>query len=209
MIEAYPLHWPEGRPRTPEGERRDSQFKTTFGQEVQRVMREINLLQTEGASLPLTRSDRIKFETVISSDLPVRSDGLPRAKAAHPADPGVAVYFDYCGEQVCFACDKWLHIKDNLRSVTLTIEALRGIRRWGTGDMLRRAFTGFKMLVAESDEWRSVFGYRSGEAVALPDLTARYRRARSAAHPDRPGGSEARFDQIEQAYQKGREELTR
>ena len=34
------------------------------------------------------------------------------------------------------ACDKWDSIRDNLHAVAKTIEALRGIDRWGTGEMV-------------------------------------------------------------------------
>jgi hypothetical protein len=51
-------------------------------------------------------------------------------------DVGVAVYFSYRNQQRCFACDRWNRIQDNMQAISKTIEALRGIERWATGDNL-------------------------------------------------------------------------
>jgi hypothetical protein len=47
---------------------------------------------------------------------------------------------------MCFACDRWDSVADNVQAIRKTIEALRGIERWGTGDMVQRAFAGFVAL---------------------------------------------------------------
>src|SRR5262245_54177038 len=63
---------------------------------------------------------------------------------------GSAVYFTHKGRQMCFACDRWDKMEDNLHAVSKTIEALRGIERWGTGEMVQQAFTGFVALPGNS-----------------------------------------------------------
>ena len=45
-----------------------------------------------------------------------------------------------------FARDQWDKLHDNIQSIRLTIEALRGIERWGASDMMERAFSGFLAL---------------------------------------------------------------
>jgi hypothetical protein len=47
---------------------------------------------------------------------------------------------------MCFACDKWDQVHDNIYAVGNTIEALHGIERWGTDDTVEQAFTGFAAL---------------------------------------------------------------
>jgi hypothetical protein len=93
---------------------------------------------------------------------PLRRDGLPLANHRTPSDLGVAVYFTYRGRQMCLACDQWDKIQDNIHAIRKTIEAFRGIPRWGTGDMMERAFTGFEELPAPGQQakrpWWQVLG---------------------------------------------------
>jgi len=44
---------------------------------------------------------------IISTNLALRNDGLPRANQKMPDDAGVAVYFTLKNEQKCFPCYKW------------------------------------------------------------------------------------------------------
>jgi len=103
MIEAYPLHWPEHQPRTPTSRRQRSRFDTSFGLARDCLIDEIERM---GGTTP-----------IISSDIPLRRDGLPYANHRTPEDSGVAVYFQYYGAPVCFACDKWDLIKDNIQAI--------------------------------------------------------------------------------------------
>lgn len=109
--EAYPLAWPAGWPRA----RRKSSaaFNLSFAKGRDELMRELRLM---GARYP-----------VLSSNVPLRRDGLPYAAQREPDDPGVAVYFMWQGKQMTFACDRWDKVKDNVRAIGKTIEALRGV----------------------------------------------------------------------------------
>ncbi|MBL8237297.1 MAG: hypothetical protein JNM66_07760 [Bryobacterales bacterium] len=69
-------------------------------------------------------------QIVISSNLELRLDGLPRAAQRTPADQGVAVYFTLNGRSQCFPCDRWSTIEHNLWAIAKSIEALRGLERW-------------------------------------------------------------------------------
>lgn len=186
---ASPLQWPNGKRRA--RYRQSSRFKTSFSSARDGLLREINLL---GGRQP-----------VISSDLKLRQDGLPLAKQRQPDDPGVAVYFTYNGKQMCFACDKWSSIGDNIQAVRLTIEALRGIERWGSGDMMAQAFHGFEALPAPehgtvAKPWWVVLDC-SPEAD-LVTVTAQAKKLRMRYHPDRPEGDADRFHEITQAYEQ-------
>lgn len=190
MTEAYPLYWPEGRPRTPPHRRQRSRFVTGFGASVKAVVGELRRL---GARLP-----------VVSTNVALRRDGLPLASAKRVDDPGVAVYFTYKGKQVCFACDRWDKVEDNIWAVAKTIEAMRGIARWGTGDMLDAAFTGFAALPPPGEpNWRELLGNPS----TLDEAEASYRLRAKTAHPDL-GGSADQMTELNAAISKAREALT-
>lgn len=138
MTEAYPLHWPAGKPRTQSPTR--ASFSTSKQIAQMELMKELRMLGAKNV--------------VLSSNLKLRNDGLPYANQPKTNDEGIAVYFVYKGRQTCFACDRWDLSKDNIQAIRKTIEALRGIARWGTGDMMEAAFRGFEALPApRKQEW--------------------------------------------------------
>lgn len=171
-IEAFPLQWPAGRPRTKWPER--SNFEVTLGKAIKDVQEEVRRLGGSGL--------------VISSNLPLRRDGMPYANASQPADRGVAVYFRYKKKPMCFACDRWNVVEDNLRAITKTIEALRGIERWGTGQMVEQAFTGFTALPAPEQPWQ-VLGLDTSHPTR-EQIDEAHRRLALEHHPDRGGDTE-------------------
>ena len=64
--------------------------------------------------------------------------------------------------------------------------------------MMERAFTGFTALPDQTgDAWWEALGVGKGASPAL--VEAMYRKARSAAHPDK-GGSDAEFDRVKKAW---------
>lgn len=183
--EAFPLHWPAGRPRIPAHRRENSRFDVTLGAARDELFAEIGRLGARSV--------------VVSSNLSLRQDGKPYASQPRPDDPAVAAYFQYKGRAMCFACDRWTKVEDNMRAIAKTIDALRGIARWGTGDMLEAAFTGFTALPAPSEakEWWEVLGVP--RHANQDEIKAAYRRLASEHHPDR-GGDAARMAQINDAY---------
>jgi hypothetical protein len=187
---AYPLHWPSGRERVVSYKRQRGRFKVTLATARDNAIHELRLL---GAKY-----------VVVSTNIPTRRDGLPYASGPAPADPAVAVYFDYKGDSHVFACDKWDKIEHNLQAVGKTVEALRGIKRWGSADMMKRAVNAFKALPASGDDWRSVLNVRGSADLAA--VKARYRALAAQAHPDR-GGSEHQMIRINQAWEAAQREL--
>jgi hypothetical protein len=116
MTEAYPLYWPEHRPRTqrPEG----SWFDVSMARARDGIVNEAKLM---GGN-----------DIILSSNVALRRDGLPYAEQRRIDDPGAAVYFTRKGQQVCFACDRWDTVADNMRAIEKTIGALRGRKRSAT-----------------------------------------------------------------------------
>lgn len=201
--EAYPLCWPHGRPRTPAWNRSPSAFDVTFARARDDVQREVEMLCGKYAHM------RKEANLIISTNIPLRKDGLPLAGQRKPDDAGVAVYFTHKKKQMCFACDRWNKIEDNMRAIAKTIEALRGIARWGTGDMMEAAFTGFAALPAPTpmgQHWTDVLEVNSDCSLATAELN--YKRLRSDHHPDH-GGDPHRFDAVQKAWEQGQREIRR
>ena len=179
--EGYPLTWPVGRPRAEYPTR--SNFEVTLGAAIREIQDEVRRL---GGS-----------HLVVSSNVRIRLDGLPYAKSAQPLDRGVAVYFEYKRKPMAFACDRWNKVEDNLRAISKTIEALRGIERWGTGQMVEQAFTGFLALPAPEQPWQ-VLGLETSRPTREQIDEAHGRLARQN-HPDRLGGNDQAMARINAA----------
>ena len=194
MTQAYPLQWPDGWARTSAGMRSSySRFKTTFIKARSDLFGELDRL---GAS-----------NAVVSSWLPLTNAGLPRADAARSkvADPGVAVYFTYRGRQMVMARDAYDTVHDNLRSIGLAIEHLRGLDRHGGATMMERAFEGFAALPAPDakPDWKMTLGNQPTLAAA----EAKYRELAKLRHPDAPGGSDNKMAELNAAISDARREL--
>jgi len=191
MTDPFPLRWPPGWPR--EQSPRQSTFRvSSFARTRDGVLAEIARLGGEHA--------------VITSDLPTRRDGLPYASSGEPFDPGVAVWWiGKDGREQCIACDRWLRTRDNLHSIELSIAALRGLERWGSSEIVRRAFAGFIALPPAPGEpdWRAVLG---PWVTTLDEARARYRELARQVHPDH-GGSTADMQRLVAAYQSAEAEL--
>lgn len=181
MTTAYPLAWPEGWPRAKRAA--VSRFNVRPQQATRELVREIERM---GGRL-----------VVISTNVPLRRDGLPYSSyGPDNGDHGVAVYFERKGKRMVFACDRWNTIQDNMRAIQKSIEALRGIERWGASDMLERAFTGFTALPPPKSPWETL-GIPPGSSKDT--VTDAYRRKAAEAHPDRPTGSHAAMAELNAA----------
>ncbi|WP_458788950.1 DnaJ domain-containing protein [Dyella jiangningensis] len=137
----------------------------------------------------------------------MRQDGLPYAQQRAIDDHGIALYFEYKGKPMCFACDRYTRMEANMRAIELTIAALRGIERWGASDMLERAFTGFAQLEhSPTQQWWDVLGINRN--ATRDEIETAWRRLRSAHHPDRDGGDHDIFLTVKAAYEKAMKEST-
>ncbi len=127
MTEAFPLHWPEGWPRT---DWRKHKWSLPGGRSSQGWNSVVKRLRTE-----VNRIGGINV--VISTNQPIRRDGEPHATSRRIDDPGAAVYFTRDNRQLVMAQDAYELLLDNLRSLALAIEGLRQMERHG-GARLRR-----------------------------------------------------------------------
>ncbi len=179
--DAYPLQWPSGRPRTPSGHRSSSRFDVTPNQAQRDMFHQIALMGGKNV--------------IVSTNLRLRKDGGIYAADMNktPDDPGVAVYFERKGQRVCFSCDMYHRVWENIRAIGKTIEAMRGIARWGAEEALDRAFTGFAALPSPEarKHWSDVLNVPSN--AAADDIKAAYR---SAARTAAKQGDQARLQDL-------------
>lgn len=186
MIEAFPLEWPAGFERTPPNEKKYSQFKCTIAQARDGVLDEIYRLKG--------------VNPIISSNVPVKRDGQMYSNMKPvDGDTGIAVYFTWDGEQYVLACDQYVYLQDNLRAIEKSIDALRGLKRWGASDILKRAFKGFKTIGDGKRNWWDVLGIPANSEKRT--ITEAYRQLVKAYHPDNLStGDQQKFIEVKNAY---------
>jgi hypothetical protein len=198
-ITAYPLCWPDGwkRTRFPERSRFGKWNKPiSIARATNELLHELKLMGYPDSKV------------IISTNLKLRKgDGLPMSSQREPDDKGVSVWFGSGDKQRVIALDKYDRIADNLWAVAKTIEAMRGIERWGSGEILERTFTGFNALPGPDSvsarSWRDVLDYFGND---IHEANAAYKKARSRCHPDN-GGSADEFYAINKAWAQAEMEI--
>lgn len=197
-ITAYPLTWPNGWKRTHDQEHALFSKKTS-----QYQRRKITVSDAVGFVLDeLRRMGIPDFKVIISTDLKLRLDGLPYSGQKEPDDQGASVWWKDGSAQKVIAIDKYHRVADNIYAIGKTIEALRGIERWGSGEVLERTFTGFTALPNLSPEgWWEIIDLPQHTPTA--DVLAAFKKARFRSHPDQ-GGSTESFNLINDAYEQFR-----
>lgn len=212
-ITAYPLQWPAGWRRTEAGDRERARFSKAGRHEgygdSKRWVASRDLTISEGISRVLAELSRMglgRDDVVISTNLKVRLDGLPRSDQREPADPGVAVYWqDSAQERKVMAIDLYDRVADNLAAVAATLDAMRAIERHGGAAILERAFTGFIALPApivagmKRDWWRVLDCSQSSSRETIEHS---FRRLASRYHPDKEGGDPTKMAELNGAREE-------
>jgi hypothetical protein len=176
--EAYPLSWPAGWPRhrgTRDSDRR-------FSGPTYRWDRVYHGLTDELRRIGASR-------IVVSTNQPVRADGLPYAQQRAIHDPGVAVYFMRGKKALVMAQDRFDTVIGNMRSLAMAIEGLRQMERHGGATMMERAFDGFAALPAPDDCWKilqiaALRKDRQGVVTNREIIMQAFRSRASESHPD-------------------------
>jgi len=145
---------------------------------------------------------------VISSNVATRRDGMPYANQKRPDDPGVVLYFTRNGTDVCIPCDRWVDVDANLRAIGKTVEAIRGIERWGAGDLVDAAFNGItnkalpaNVIITPSTK-RAWYEVLEVSQSASPEIVrAAFRQKALKAHPDH-GGTDEAFQEVQEALRE-------
>jgi hypothetical protein len=199
-IQAYPLQWPDGWPRTSPADRKRAAFGKRGQHESYSWQTKKRLSVSDGRTRINETFSRMRVDDmVISTNLALRLDGQPRSDQREPQDCGVAVYWMDKGERRCMAIDRYDTVADNLAAIAGTLEALRAVERYGGAKILDRAFTGFQALPPGRSNWRDVLGFDEDERPTKDQIEYRYRLLRSASHPDK-GGTVNDFRAVENAH---------
>jgi hypothetical protein len=112
-MHSYPLCWPDCLPRTSPSQRVRSDFnEVTLGTARDQLYDAAGRIG--GTNL------------ILSTNVKLTEDGLPRKNASNPKDPGVAVYFQYSGKQCDLVCDVYRYVWENI----LLIENLMAGMPW-------------------------------------------------------------------------------
>jgi DnaJ-domain-containing protein 1 len=197
-VDRYPLSWPPGWKRTTA--RQVAQFgarRTQTSSDGQRSWTNLGRLSVAESMGRLQRELDLLRAThvVLSSNVAIRLDGLPRSGQPEPRDPGVAVYFQLAGKPRCLACDRWTRVADNVAAIAAHVGALRAMDRWGVGTT-EQAFAGFVALPPSAEEWWIVLGVPP--SAPWETVEAAYRVQLKKHHPD-AGGSDAAMARINAA----------
>jgi len=185
------VEWPAGWERTPR--RRDSRFgKHSLAVRVSALMAEVRRMG--GTNLRIDHD----LQTYSKSGVEV-----PYANQPQPDDPGVVVYFTLSGNRkVCWPCDRWRRVEDNLWAIVKSLEAKRGLERWGAVSM-DREYEGYLQLPESTANQRVDAHTALGIAKDAPWATIRaaWRAWAKEHHPDR-GGDHDRFTAMNSAVQR-------
>lgn len=201
MSEAYPLSWPPGWPRTPTHELRDGrhQFRRPVAHRASPWWGFVDARDALYDELRRLGAANV----IVSSNFRPAANGRPVEPSRRPVDQGIAVYFTVDGKPRVMARDPYLRAEENMRSLALTIEALRAVDRHGGGLMMSRAFEGFvalppPLLTPVRRPWWHVLDIdQSASEAQIKDA---FRRKAKAAHPDN-GGSESDMADLNIAYE--------
>jgi hypothetical protein len=206
-VDRYPLAWPLGWARTPASHRQRADFgKSTRVASGDRIIEKRTRVSLSDAARRLeTEIDRLGgADALLSTNLKIRLDGVPRADQGEPVDRGAAVYFTLKKQDICLACDKWDRVADNIAALAQHIDALRRIERYGVGK-LEQAFRGYVALPPSPGiEWWAVLGV--SRDATLAEVEDAFRRQALIVHPDR-GGSELEMSRLNEAREAARRAL--
>lgn len=186
-VERFPLSWPANWPRAKYRQR------SKFGEWT--LYKARAFLEHELRLLGAT-------SVVLSTNIPLRLDGLPYSNVREPTDGGVAAYFRIKGEPRVLACDKWNRTVDNMVALGKHVEAIRGQLRWGVGS-LEQAFGGYRALPAmpPSKTWFEILG--CAEGAPLEEIERKRLALLATHHPDK-GGSSVVAAEINAAFDEAR-----
>jgi hypothetical protein len=195
-VQAFPLAWPPGWKRITTRTRAKFKgaaggFQSMAGSEQRSWVPGTSVTIAQGTKRvqdELRRFGVSESSVVISSNLQLRLDGLPRSGQPNPQDPGVAVYWQDGKQERCMAIDRYDRVADNLAAIAATLEAMRAIERHGGAAILDRAFTGFAALPAPEQHFQ-VLGVSS--SATRDDVERAYKRLASQHHPDKGGDPQA------------------
>lgn len=187
----------DGWPTQLTAERRRAPFQATFTDTLELLERELRMLDPKDGRYPPS------VLQIALREQDFRLDGMPRANS-YPEHPGVILNIEPRQRPaLSFPCDTFDHWHSNLRAITLTLEALRKIDRYGV-TQTGQQYTGWLAIEAPKASAKDLIDFLARVAdmppPSSPDgITLAYRKARANAHPDRNAGDREQWDAVERA----------
>lgn len=192
--------WPQERTEQP----RRSLFSAPWQDTLAKLKYEIERLEPVRTMMQMDLRER-----------DIRNDGLPRADA-RPSFPGVILSLELEPTRwMHLPCDTFDTWQDNVRAITLTLEALRAIDRYGVSKRGEQ-YAGWKQIPAvtggpaglsleSAAEFLATHAGMSGDPAAVAAIASSasvraiaFRKAAAKLHPD-AGGDEDAFRQLQAA----------
>lgn len=186
---------------TSDWDRKRANFSAGYGRTLEQLDRELGYLD---ASLVVLQ--------VAVDESQIRRDGKPRASARY-AHPGCILAFESRYGPLKYACDTFDRLEDNIRAITLGLEALRKVERYGITKRGEQ-YTGWKQIgsgrttgeaMTREQAWRVLcdLADRPEELPELassgpPDFERLFRLASKLHHPDQ-GGDRTMFEAATEA----------
>jgi hypothetical protein len=199
-ITRSPLCWPDNAPRTIPSHRRQPLFVE------QSISYSLHHLKSEINRLNKRRWDYQDESLIISTNLDLRLDGIPRSNQGEPNDTGAAAYFSLrfsrngkeYNRHVVLTCDRWCKVAFNLTAIAKDIEAQRARERWGC-TTVEQAFQGYLAIPERCGglAWWDLLGVKPD--VAQQDIKGAFRLLAKTRHPD-VGGDRAEWNKLQEAY---------
>lgn len=192
--------WPAGRQRTPAHEVRKAQFKSP-GRVENAGTEQRRYVGPTPIAVERTYDDLDReLSQIGASDVVVQTNKR--------GDPAVVLTFKRKGVSHTFACDAFDRWQDNLRGITLGLEGLRRLERYGivqSGEQYRgwQALPSSTTPALSTEAAADVIAKRAGwrSDVVLRDrehAKNAVRAARAKTHPD-AGGATADFTLVQEA----------
>ncbi len=178
----YPLTWPDSFPRTKTPG--NAQFSTSLARALENV---------QDSLAKFAKDSGVKIDRLVIS----RNYSLTNSK---PDDSGVAVYFNFDGEETCIPVDRYKKIEHNLQAIHHCLEADRTKLRHGGINLVKAAFRGYVALPSyepDSAEWWAIL--EVDRNAPRSEVEKQYKKLRSTHHPDN-GGTEDGFREITLAW---------
>lgn len=198
--------WPGTETKSPQS----SPFKVTYKQTLAQLEKEIVAIRADASSITLEM--RINAHQLTLDGTRLRAD-------ARPDRPGVILSFNRhksklvdgktvrTVQQLSYPCDAFNKWQDNLRAITLSLESLRRVERYGVfkyDDIVNRlALPSAEGSVSTRESAAAFLATHSGVAmneILLSDAAraTAYRKSAQKLHPDN-GGNPDEFVKLAEA----------
>lgn len=161
-------------------------FKASLSSTVKLLYRELRMLEATNIGIELDIAD---------SD--IRLDGLPRANARPQHSEAVAVSFDSPHGPLRYVTNEYGRWEANLRSIALTLQALRAVDRYGVSKRGEQ-YRGFRAIPASTDPADQIVTAEQARAAIEELGGGSIRDALRATHPDH-GGDAGDFRRVTKA----------